>query len=173
MIIAKVVFLFRTKCYILVDQKLNFHNAERFCKSEFGGSLASIRNISEFNFIETMLDSYYPEDQAFYIGENRSWNLGNKCQDITHFHYLSNPNSCRWKIILGYLWMEWSIQSCSDEEFRLEVWLCFINYNFAIYLPNWQRSTSFKVERTISKSRCGDFNSNWIPAIFNTLIHFY
>ena len=88
MIIAKVVFLFRTKCYILVDQKLNFHNAERFCKSEFGGSLASIRNISEFNFIETMLNSYNPEDQAFFIRENRSWNLGIRCQDITQVHYL-------------------------------------------------------------------------------------
>ena len=78
----------------MVGQKLNFHNAERFCKSEFDGHLASIMNISEFNFVKKMLDSYNSKDQAFFIRENRSWNLGNKCQGVTHFHYLIQI-SCR------------------------------------------------------------------------------
>ena len=92
-------FISRTTCYLLIDHKLNFHNAERFCKSEFGGHLASITNISEFHFIERMLDSYNPEDQAVFIDGNRSWNSGNKCQIITFS--LRNTNFLQEKNCIG------------------------------------------------------------------------
>ena len=56
----------------MVDQKLDFYNAERFCKSEFNGSLPFIRNMSEFNFIKTVLDDYKFKHEGIFIGVIKS-----------------------------------------------------------------------------------------------------
>ena len=52
----------------MVNQKLSFQNAEKFCESEFDGNLASITTKSDFNFVKTMLDEFNPGDSAVYIG---------------------------------------------------------------------------------------------------------
>ena len=61
--------MFRSSCYHLVDQNLNFQNAEEFCKNEFGGSLASITSLSEFDTVKGILNEFNLENIiAIFIG---------------------------------------------------------------------------------------------------------
>ena len=63
------LFLFRSSCYHLVDQNLNFQDAEEFCKNEFGGSLASITSLSKFDSVKGILDEFNLENiKAIFIG---------------------------------------------------------------------------------------------------------
>ena len=79
----KFFYKFRNTCYHLVDQRLSFQNAEKFCESEFGGNLASITNRTEFDTVKKMLDYFNVRHiEAIFIGGIESttrwtWTSGN------------------------------------------------------------------------------------------------